>query len=144
MYQTALRVTKDPDDAQDVLQDVFLGLPKALRKYEGCGNLEGWLRRVTERKALMQLRWRRLKREVSIEKSPPASIADSPARIEDRLAIEDAISSLNERQRIVFVLKELEGYTHPEIAELLGISPLASRCRYHRALKRLRRILEDH
>jgi RNA polymerase sigma-70 factor (ECF subfamily) len=143
VFDTAYRLTQDSDDAQDVVQEVFLGLPRALGSYEGRGSLEGWLRRVTTRRALMLLRSRRHKREVPIERSPRVSGAQPPDQIEDRLAIEAAISSLNDRQRVVFVLKEIEGYSHSEIAKLLSISPLASRSRYHRALKRLRGFLED-
>jgi RNA polymerase sigma factor (sigma-70 family) len=143
VFDTAYRLTQDRDDAQDVVQEVFLGLPGALGSYEGRGSFEGWLRRVTTRRALMLLRSQRQKREVPIERSPSATGAKPPDRVEDRLALEDGISSLSEYQRIVFVLKEIEGYSHAEIAKLLSISSLASRSRYHRALKRLREYLEE-
>jgi len=143
VFDTAYRLTQSRDDAQDVVQEVFLGLPGALSSYEGRGSFEGWLRRVTARRALMLLRSRRNKREVPIEASSGATRAEPPDRVEDRLAIEEGIASLKDGQRIVFVLKEIEGYSHKEIAKLLSISVLASRSRYHRALKRLREFLED-
>jgi RNA polymerase sigma-70 factor (ECF subfamily) len=145
VFDTAYRLTKNRDDAQDVVQEVFLGLPGALRSYEGRGSFEGWLRRVAARRALMLLRSRRQKREVSIdiETAPRVGGAVPPDRVEDRVAIEEGIASLKDGQRIVFVLKEIEGYSHREIAKLLSITVLASRSRYHRALKRLREFLED-
>jgi RNA polymerase sigma-70 factor (ECF subfamily) len=145
VFDTAYRLTKNRDDAQDVVQEVFLGLPGALGSYEGRGSFEGWLRRVAARRALMLLRSRRQKREVSIdiETAPRVGGAVPPDRVEDRVAIEEGIASLKDGQRIVFVLKEIEGYSHREIAKLLSITVLASRSRYHRALKRLREFLED-
>jgi RNA polymerase sigma-70 factor (ECF subfamily) len=145
VFDTAYRLTKNRDDAQDVVQEVFLGLPGALRSYEGRGSFEGWLRRVAARRALMLLRSRRQKREVSIDidTAPRVGGAVPPDRVEDRVAIEEGIASLKDGQRIVFVLKEIEGYSHREIAKLLSITVLASRSRYHRALKRLREFLED-
>jgi len=143
VFDTAYRMTQDRDDAQDVVQEGFLGLPGALGSYEGRGSFEGWLRKVTTRRALMLLRSRRQKREVPIETSTRAAGAEPPDRVDDRLMLEDGISSLNDCQRIVFVLKEIEGYSHAEIAKLLSITSLASRSRYHRALKRLREFLEE-
>jgi RNA polymerase sigma-70 factor (ECF subfamily) len=143
VFDTAYRLTQNRDDAQDVVQEVFLGLPGALGSYEGRGSFEGWLRRVTARRALMLLRSRRQKREVSIDSGPGLGGAVPADQVEDRVAIEQGIASLRDGQRIVFVLKQIEGYSHKEIAKLLSISVLASRSRYHRALKRLREFLED-
>jgi RNA polymerase sigma factor (sigma-70 family) len=138
VYSSAYRIMLSAADADDILQDVFLGLAQAIGKYDARGSFEGWLRRVTVNTALMKLRSRRTRSQVSIAGSRDMSLATAADRVEERLALEDAIAALNEDQRIVFVLKQIEGYSHMEIGRLLSISQLASRSRYHRAIKRLR------
>jgi len=134
----AFRLTGSRADAEDVLHDVFLGLPEALARYEERGSLEGWLRRVTARVALTRVRSRARTREVGL-----ADNLVSPAS-PDRLDIETvqrAIDKLPATLRAVFVLREVEGYSHSEIAALLNITSNASEVRLHRALRSLRRTL---
>jgi RNA polymerase sigma-70 factor (ECF subfamily) len=138
VYRIAYRLTGRPEDAEDVLQDVFLGLPEALRSYAARGSFAGWLHRVAARTALMRLRSARRRRETPLAASRPALPA---AGVVDRLAIEAAMASLPEPLRIVFVLREIEGYSHAEIGELLGIRAGASKVRLHRARRALRGLL---
>jgi RNA polymerase sigma-70 factor (ECF subfamily) len=140
LYRLAYRLTGTREDAEDVVHDVFVGLPEALDRYEERGNFVGWLKRVTARVALMRLRGRRRQRLVPLETTDSGVTAPlDPAT----LALQTAVDALPERLRSVLVLKEIEGYAHAEVAELLGISVVASRVRLARALKRLRRMLED-
>lgn len=143
VYRTALRLMKSPQDAEDVLQDVFLGLPEKLHTYAALGSLEGWIRRVAMRTALMNLRTRRSLGEVSLmcDCAHPG-VRASERSIVDRLAVEHAVARLPETQRTVVVLKEFEGLSHEEVAKLIGISNSASRARYHRAMRTLRRVFE--
>src|SRR6266545_263433 len=67
VFVLALRMTASEADAEDVLQDVFVGLPEALRLYEERGTFGAWLKRVTARTALMRLRSQRRLREESLE-----------------------------------------------------------------------------
>jgi len=129
----ARRLTGTREDAEDVLHDVFLGLPEALQHYHDRGQLEAWLRRVTARVALMRLRSARRRREVDV----PVDI-ESRAVSEDSLALEHAVDELPDALRVVLVLKMIEGYSHAEIAELLEISPRASEQRLYRAIQILR------
>jgi RNA polymerase sigma-70 factor (ECF subfamily) len=140
LYRLAYRLTGTREDAEDVLHDVFVGLPEALGRYEERGNLTGWLKRVTARVALTRLRSARRRREAPLERAGP-----EPARLTDPdgSALEAAVNRLPDRLRDVIVLKEIEGYSHREVADLLGISVVASRVRAHRGLARLRRLLED-
>jgi RNA polymerase sigma-70 factor, ECF subfamily len=140
LYRLAYRLTGTPQDAEDVVHDVFVGLPEALGRYEERGNLAGWLKRVTARVALMRLRSRTRRREVALDAT--LSAAERPPDGE-RVALETAIGALPDRLRCVLLLKEVEGYSHAEVGELLGISEGASRARLNRALQRLRRALED-
>ncbi len=140
LYRLAYRLTGTREDAEDVLHDVFLGLPEALGRYVEGGSLTGWLKRVTARVALGRLRSRKRWREVPLELAGPEP---EPLADPDEVALQVAVNRLPDRLREVIVLKEIEGYSHREVADLLGISVVASRVRAHRGLARLRRLLED-
>lgn len=139
MLDVAFRITRSDDEAEDVLQDVFVGLPDALRGYDGSGSLGAWMRRVATRAALLRLRtelrrskWQeRAAREGRSEQAAPA--------VEARLTLQRYLDRMPADLRVVYVLKEVEGYAHAEIAELLGITAAASEVRLHRA----RRFLKD-
>src|SRR5947208_8673973 len=140
LYRLAYRLTGTPQDAEDVVHDVFVGLPEALGRYEERGSFAGWLKRVTARVALMRLRTRTRRREVTLDATLPAD--QRPADVESE-ALRSAIDALPDQLRSVLVLKEVEGYSHAEVGELLGISEGASRVRLNRAMRRLRKSLED-
>ena len=142
VYRLALRFTGNSADAEDVLQDVFLGLPEALKSYAARGSLEGWIKRVAVRTALMKLRKQKTRRESSLERMDFIPGASSRESALDRVALERAFQRLPHHLRSVFVLKEIEGYTHAEIGEILGISVSASKIKLYRARKWLRQELE--
>jgi RNA polymerase sigma-70 factor (ECF subfamily) len=142
LYAVALRLTHSQQDAEDVVQDVFLGLPEALRRYDGLGPIQVWLRQVTTRVALMRLR-RRRRRE---RRESRATHAGRPRRdltedVVNRVDLENALAEVPEPLRTVFVLKEMQGYSHQEIGAMLGVTPQLSAIRLYRARKRLARIL---
>jgi RNA polymerase sigma-70 factor, ECF subfamily len=139
VFRVACRITGSTDEADDVVQDVFVGLPEALRHYRGAGSLEAWIHRIATRTALMRLR--RTRREVG-DSELTDRLVDTRSAIAARLTLEAALRRLPESLRLVFVLKEMEGYSHAEIALLLNIRVGASEVRLHRAMKRLREALE--
>ena len=141
LFRLAYRLTGTREDAEDVVHDVFVGLPEALARYEERGRLGAWLGRVTARVALMRQRRARRRQEVGLDSA--ADIASRPQRTSDDGALRAALDALSPDQRAVVVLKEIEGYTHSEIAATLGISSVTSRVRLLRALRRLRRQLEE-
>jgi RNA polymerase sigma-70 factor (ECF subfamily) len=140
VYRTALRLTGSTADAEDATQELFVRLPAALRGYTGgVATFAAWIRRVAVREALMHLRRGRRRREVSVD-----GVASLVARDNDalaRLSIESALARLSDEHRTVFLLKEVEGFAHTEIAELLGISVTNSEVRLHRARRQLRDLL---
>ncbi len=139
LFSTARRITGTEADARDVVQDVFVGLPRALRTYRGSGSLGSWLRTVTARQALMMLRARRRRREVPLA-GIGEHLAASPARSTvDRVWLEAAVERLPEPLRLVVVLKEIEGLSHREIARELGIAETTSMGRLYKAKGQLRR-----
>lgn len=148
VFRLAYRITGSREDAEDVLQDVFVGLPHALSSYDERGRFESWLKRVTARTALMRLRAQRRRGEQSLEPATEAvagradgHAGDAGAHSIDRLAVDRALSRLPQSLRAVFLLREVEGYAHDEIAGLLGISAGASATRLSRAWTVLRKEL---
>ncbi len=140
LFRLAYRLMGSREDAEDVVHDVFVGLPEALGHYEERGNMAGWLRRVAARVALMRLRSHRRQREVALDRVEDAA-GLSAVPLVDAASLQEALDTLPGPLRAVVVLNEIEGYTHAEIGELLGISAGASRARLLRALKRLRHAL---
>jgi len=140
LFRTAYRLTGSAADAEDVVHDVFVGLPEALRRYEERGRLDAWLTRVTVRVALMSAR--RTKRRYEAPLKEAAAVCDecSDASAE-HAELRRAVMSLPSALRDVLVLKQIEGYSHEEIGALLGITSGASRVRLARAIDRLRRML---
>ena len=129
----AYRLLRSKEAAEDVLHDVFVGLPEAMRKYDERGKLGAWLKQVTARVALSVLRHEEtVVRHVDVG---PAVIDRDPHA---KMTLDAAVASLPVSLRTVLVLKEIEGFSHAEIAGMLGISKGASEVRLHRALVALR------
>lgn len=139
VYGTALSVTGSASDAEDVLQEVFIGLPEALGRFDGR-NFPGWLYVVAKRRALMTVRSRD-RRDGYDKRAARQSARHSEDHTLDRIAIERALASLPEAYRSVFLLKEAQGLSHREIAETLGISVALSQTRLFRARAALRKLL---
>jgi len=141
MLRTAWRLTGSTADAEDVVHDVFVALTTSLHQYEHRGALQAWLAQVTARAALMRIRKARSRHEADLSEAIATLThtgTDSAAQYYD---LERQIAALPEALRSVFVLREIEGFSHDEIAGLLEISPGASRVRLSRALVSLRAML---
>lgn len=140
VYRAAYRLTRSRADAEDITQELFVKLAGSLRGFTGTAlNFPGWIRRVAVRQALMHMRGGRRRREVSEDQLDRLFAA--PDSAVDRLSIASALMRLPADHRAVFVLKEVEGYDHAEIAELLNISVGNSEVRLHRARRQLRELL---
>lgn len=139
-YAAAFRLLDERSDAEDVTHELFVRLPRLLAGWDPArGTLGPWLRRVAVRLALMRLRSGRRRREVDV-----ASVASLVSRVEephDRMTLDTALARLADEHRLVFLLKEVEGYSHAEIAELLEISVRNSEVRLFRARQALRALL---
>jgi RNA polymerase sigma-70 factor (ECF subfamily) len=142
LYRLIFRLSASSADAEDILHDLFVALPELLGRYEDRGKLGAWLKQVATRMTLMRLRAQRRRREVSIDKVSEDTIAQR-AVANDAFLIESALLALPAQQRHVFVLRQLEGYGYDEIAHMLEISSGAARVRYLRALRRIRKMLEN-
>jgi RNA polymerase sigma-70 factor (ECF subfamily) len=139
VYTLAYRITGTREEAEDVLQDVFIGLPRALRSYDERGRFDSWLRRVTVRTSVMRLRAVSRRRERSLDEvANVARSRDAPGLAVERVTLLHALDRLSAGLRTVFMLREVEGYTHDEIGTLLDISPGTSATRLSRAWSLLR------
>lgn len=138
VLDVAFRLTRSRDEAEDVLQDIFVGLPDALRGYDGTGSLGAWMRRLATRASL--LRMRRDQRRVKWEQraARERGSEERPDPVESRLTLQRYLERMPSDLRVVYVLKEVEGYAHADIAELLGITAGASEVRLHRARRFLK------
>lgn len=140
VFRTARRLTGNRADAEDVTQDVFVKLASTVDGFVGrAEQFPGWIRRVAVRAALMRMRGGRRRREVDV--SGVATLVTRGDDLLGRLTLETALERLSDEHRTVFLLKEVEGYDHAEIGELLGISVANSEVRLHRARRQLRDLL---
>ena len=145
MYNTTLRIVRDPDDAEDVMQEAFLKAFSRISTYRGEVSFGAWLKRIVVNKSLDFLRLRRervsLDEVGEVEEIPE----DDPGVIEFAYSADEirkAIYALPEGYRLVLSLILLEGYDHEEVSEILRISNATSRTQYHRAKKKLAELLK--
>ena len=141
VYRIALRLTGSSADAYDVTHDVFLGLPEAMQRYDPERPFSSWLHGVAVRTAQMCLRSARRRREVPLPVLGELAVRARQEAVVDRLTLEKALDELSPEFRSVLVLRELEGLSYQEIADLLAIKKSAAAVRLHRARKRLSDIL---
>lgn len=137
MLREAVRLVGSAD-AQDVVHDVFLRLPQALDGFDGRGPLGAWLRRMTVRAALLRIRRERRRLKWQDRAATESPTVARPAAVEVGITLERAVARMPSHLRAVYVLKEVEGYRHAEIAARLGITANASEVRLHRARHYLR------
>ena len=140
LYSICLRYTGNPTHAQDVLQDAFIRIFKYFNKYDPKkGAISTWMRRVTVNVALKTIQKKRLDL-VSIENQTNEIHSTTPDAM-DHLSHQDLmklVMSLPEGYRQVFNLNVIDGYSHKEIADLVGIKEVTSRSNLSRAKQILR------
>ena len=143
VYTLARRLVRNPHDAEEVLQETFLEVVRSIARFRGDGSLAGWIRQVTASKALGRLRYRRVRAgETSLDtdqdgEAPPEPSVE-PVHPGDRLDVATALGQLSDSARAVVWLHDVEGYTHDEIATLMGRTASFSKSQLARAHARLR------
>ena len=141
MFTTAFRITNDQELAADVLQEAFLKVFKALSSFRKESTLGAWIKTIVVRTALSKIR-KRVQTE-SLEDHHTEGMIDWGDFLSAEY-LEKAIKSLPSGYRSVFLLIEVEGYSHKEVAEMLGISVGTSKSQLFYAKKKLRSILDDY
>jgi len=145
MYGLCYRYVKDSMEAEDVLITAFTKIFEKIDQFKSEGSFEGWIRRIVVNEALTHLRRNRpLYLETDLEQADREPDYD---KLSDHLEAEDLlkmIEGLPTGYRIVFNLYAIDGYSHKEIAEQLGISENTSKSQLSRARTYLQKILADH
>jgi RNA polymerase sigma-70 factor, ECF subfamily len=153
VYALCLRMLRDPIEAEDLVQEVFVQLFRKIHTFRGESAFSTWLHRLTANLVLMHLR-RKKPISISLDEITGSEEEDIRLRQEiggpdprlsgllDRINIQSAIDQLPEGYKQMFVLHDVQGYEHSEIAKILGRSIGNSKSQLHKARKRLRELLE--
>lgn len=141
MFTIAYRIVKDADLADDVLQEAFIQVFRDIKKFRGDSALGAWIKTIVVRNAI-----RKLKKEEKLEPleyhHTNGEVISWPEEMNGE-DLENAILSLPAGYRTVFLLVEVEGYKHREIADMLEISEGTSKSQLYYAKKQLQKILKD-
>ena len=140
VYTLARRICRTAEDAEDVLQETFFEVCRSIGRYREEGSLWGWVRSIAASKALMRLRRNKYRDTDELHDEVVGT------RREDnhlRMDLEAALERLPEISRAVVWLHDVEGYTHEEIAGMMGKTPSFSKSQLARAHVKLRRWLGE-
>jgi len=145
MLGVCLRYAKDSEQADDILQDGFVKVFTKLKDFKNAGSLEGWIRRVMVNTALDQIR-KNGKTLGGVSVDDVQYKIENNDHIAEQLMAEDLlklINSMPDGYKVVFNMFAIEGYTHNEIADTLGISESTSKSQYSRARAYLRERISE-
>ncbi|MER3430049.1 MAG: RNA polymerase subunit sigma-24 [Blastocatellia bacterium] len=146
-FSLALRMTGSQAEAEDLTQEVFIQLFRKIGSFRGDSAFSTWLHRMTVNQVLMHFRKRSFKNEKTSDdgEMPEQTVSGTanPSRMAviDRIALKNAINDLPKGYKSVFVLHDVEGFEHEEVARLLGISIGTSKSQLHKARLKLRHLL---
>jgi RNA polymerase sigma-70 factor (ECF subfamily) len=155
VYSLCLRMMGNTAEAEDLAQEAFLQLFRKIHTFRGESAFSTWLHRLTVNVVLMRLR-RKTAVEASLEQmtepdeetgGPPREIGAEDLGLAgsvDRVNLERAVAQLPPGYKQVFVLHDIQGYEHNEIAELMGCSIGNSKSQLHKARTRLRELLQEN
>src|SRR5215213_3627770 len=140
VYNLARRICRTAEDAEDVLQETFFEVCRSIGRYREEGSLWGWVRTIAASKALMRIRRNKYRDTDELHDEVVGK------RTEDshlRMDLEAALERLSETSRAVVWLHDVEGYTHEEIASMMGKTPSFSKSQLARAHARRRSCLGE-
>jgi len=149
VYSICLRMTGNVAEAEDLTQEVFIQLHRKIGSFRGEAAFTTWLHRLTVNQVLMHFRKRSVRSELTTDDGEmpdsidPDTLNPEAMPIVDRIGLEDAIAQLPPGYRTVFVLHDVEGYEHEEIARMLGCSAGTSKSQLHKGRLKLRRLLQQ-
>jgi RNA polymerase sigma-70 factor (ECF subfamily) len=147
VYSVCLRMMQNVAEAEDLAQEVFIQLFRKIGSFRGESAFTTWLHRLTVNQVLMHFRKRRVKVERTTEEGDtPEQIVrgtENPNKMPvlDRIGLDHALKQLPPGYRSVFVLHDIEGREHEEIAKMLGVAVGTSKSQLHKARMKLRRLL---
>ena len=158
VYRVAIQITKNHEDANDVMQDTFLKVYESIHSFRKDAAFETWLYRIVVNHATNLVKRRERRRELPLSSTSEmeihpdlrrtADLANNPhlnlEKKERQRWVTQAINSLPLKQRTVVILHEFEGLTHPEIASILNCSEGTVRSRLHYARHKLKDLLRPY
>jgi RNA polymerase sigma-70 factor (ECF subfamily) len=145
IYRFGMKMCRDPEDAKDVLQDTLLAMARGVRDFRGASSISTWLYTIARSFCIKKRRRskfapeeeRSLDTDLTTEAKHLAAPGESPdealAGKQVETALEQAIAALEPMYREVLLLRDAEGLTAPEVAEIIGVTPQAVKSRLHRA-----------
>jgi RNA polymerase sigma factor (sigma-70 family) len=147
MYNTSLRIVRDPQEAEDIMQESFLAAFRKINTYSGQVSFGAWLKKIVINNSLDALKKKKFYIE-DLDENIAEQLTEEGEPDEDltttRISeIRQAIDQLPDGYRIVLTLHLLEGYDHEEIGEILNISSSTSRSQYTRAKQKLLKLLKN-
>ena len=148
VYALCLRMTQNQTEAEDLMQESFIQLFRKIGSFRGDSAFTTWLHRLTVNQVLMHFRKRSVKLEKTTEEGDtPVQVVqgtENPNQmpVVDRIALDKAIAQLPPGYRSVFVLHDIEGHEHEEVARMLGVAVGTSKSQLHKARMRLRALLK--
>ncbi len=148
VYSICLRMLQSPTEAEDLTQDVFIQLYRKIGSFRGDSAFTTWLHRMTVNQVLMHFRKRTVKFEKTTEEGEtpdqvvPGSGNPFKMQVVEKLALDHAIEQLPDGYKNVFVLHDVEGYEHEEVARILGCSVGTSKSQLHKARLKLQKLLK--
>ena len=146
-YSICLRMTQSTAEAEDLTQEVFIQLFRKMGSFRGESAFSTWLHRLTVNQVLMHFRRRGVQVEKTTddgevpEQTVPGTENFSRMPVLDRIALDNAIAQLPPGYRTVFVLHDVEGFEHEEIARMLKLSIGTSKSQLHKARLKLRGLI---
>jgi len=149
VYALCLRMTGNVSEAEDLSQEAFIQLYRKIGSFRGESAFTTWLHRLTVNQVLMHFRKKGVRLEQTTDDGEvPVQIVrgtEDPTRmpVVDRIALEKAIAKLPPGYRTVFLLHDVEGHEHEEIAKILGCSVGTSKSQLHKARMKLRHLLRQ-
>jgi RNA polymerase sigma-70 factor (ECF subfamily) len=154
VYALCLRMVGNPSDAEDLMQEAFLQLFRKIGTFRGESAFSSWLHRMTVNVVLMRLRKKTLPAASLEETTEPDEETGGPRKdigapdlrlsgAVDRVNLERSIEKLPPGYRTVFVLHDVQGFEHNEIAGIMGCSVGNSKSQLHKARTRLRELLQE-
>jgi RNA polymerase sigma factor, sigma-70 family len=142
-YLVARSIVMTHEDAEDAVQEGFLRAYQALDRFDAGQGFGAWLNRIVANAALDLARRRKVRTAEELSDAIPSPFRDPAEDGELRQRLEGALAELPDRARAVIVLHDIEGFTHAEIGDMLGIPGGTARSDLHHARQRLRGLLEN-
>jgi RNA polymerase sigma-70 factor (ECF subfamily) len=153
----ALRITRCQEDAEEILQEVFITILTKVQSFEHKAQFSSWLYRVTMNASFMKIRTRNRRRSVSLEDVEPSikqnwagnrselcDVDFMSSRHELRSAIQKAVDQLPEEYRAIFILRDIDGLSNEAVSRILQLSVPAVKSRLHRSRLIMRQQLRSH